>query len=72
MFGVRLTVVPDEMQAEVVCGLLRANGVACSYRKTDMAGAIGTYGGGYAIAGPTEILVDEGDLDEARKLLART
>jgi hypothetical protein len=69
MAGVRLTVVPDEMQAEVVCGVLRENGIACSYRKTDMAAAIGTYGGGYAIAGPTEILVDQGNLDSARKLL---
>jgi hypothetical protein len=68
--GVRLTIVPDEMQAEVVCGLLRANGIACSYRKTDTAAAIGTYGGGYAIAGPTEILVNPADLDAAKKLLA--
>jgi hypothetical protein len=69
--GVRLTVVPDEMQAEVVCGLLRANGIACSYRKTDSAAAIGAYGGGFAIAGPTEILVSEDDLAAARKVLAQ-
>jgi hypothetical protein len=69
MARVRLTVVPDEMQAGVVCGLLRENAIACSYRKTDMAAA--TYGGGHAIAGPTEILVKEDDLNAARKLLAR-
>jgi hypothetical protein len=69
--GVHLTVVPDEMQAEVVCGLLRQNGIACSYRKTDPAAAIGTYGGGYAIAGPTEILVEKDELEAARKILAR-
>ena len=70
--GVHLTVVPDEMQAEVVCGLLRENGIACSYRKTDPAAAVGTYGGGYAIAGPTEILVAEDDLEAAGRVLART
>jgi Putative prokaryotic signal transducing protein len=69
--GVHLTVVTDEMQAEVVCGLLRQNGIACSYRKTDSAGAISAYGGGYAIAGPTEILVDEDNLEAAQQVLAR-
>lgn len=32
-------------------------------------GGYGTYGGGFAIAGPTEVLVDEKDLDAARELL---
>jgi hypothetical protein len=41
----------------------------CSYRKTDVAGAIGTYGAGNSMAGPTEVLVDESDLAAARKVL---
>jgi hypothetical protein len=64
---VRLTVVHDEMEAEELCGLLRTNGIACSYRRTEVSAAIGTYGGGFA--GPTEILVDERDLNEAKNLL---
>jgi len=69
--AVRLTVVPDEMQAEVLCGRLRASGIECGYRKTDSAAAISAAGGGFAIAGPTEVLVDERDLERAKRLLAR-
>ena len=66
-----MTVVEDEMEAEALCGLLRTNGIKCSYRRTDRSAAVGTYGGGYAIAGPTEVLVDDADLDSARELLAK-
>ncbi|MEP6811956.1 MAG: DUF2007 domain-containing protein [Actinomycetota bacterium] len=69
MASVRLTVVNDEMAAEVLCGRLRASGIKCAYRKTDVAAGIGTYGGGFSIAGPTEVLVDERDLDVAREML---
>jgi hypothetical protein len=68
---VAVTVVEDEMEAEALCGLLRTNGIKCSYRRTDRSAAVGTYGGGYAIAGPTEVLVDDADLDSARELLAK-
>ncbi len=34
-----------------------------------MSAAIGTYGGGFAIAGPTEVLVDRKDFDTAREFL---
>jgi hypothetical protein len=57
------------MAAEVLCGRLRASGIECAYRKTDSAAAISAYGGGFAMAGPTEVLVDEHDLPDARKLL---
>ena len=68
MDAVTLTYVGDEMEAEVLCGLLRTNGIECSYRRSDVsAGA--AYGGGSPIAGPTEVLVHERDLAEARKLL---
>ena len=71
MASVKLTVVADEMEAEILCGLLRANGLTCTYRRTDVSAAIGTYGAGRAMAGPTEVLVNEEDLAAARKLLAR-
>ena len=69
MASVRLTVVSDEMAAEVLCGRLRASGIKCAYRKTDVAAGIADGGGGFSIAGPTEVLVDERDLGDARKLL---
>jgi hypothetical protein len=69
MGSVTLTVVGDEMEAEALCGLLRTNGIKCNYRRTDMSAGAGTYGGGFAIAGPTEVLVDQADLAAARKLL---
>ncbi len=64
---VRLTVVPNDLEAEVVCGLLRNNGIRCFHRKSDMAAGIGD--GSYVMAGPTEILVADTDLVEARDLL---
>ena len=70
MPAVTLTTVADEMEAEALCGLLRTNGIKCSYRRTDRSAAIGTYGGGFAMAGPTEVLVDEADLEAAKELLA--
>jgi len=71
MAGVRLTIVGDEMEAEALCGMLRANGIACSYRRTDVSAGIGTYGGGFAMAGPTEVLVEEHQLETAQKLLPK-
>lgn len=71
MAPIRLTVVSDEMAAEMLCGQLRASGIECGYRKTDTAAAVSALGGGFAMAGPTEVLVDERDLEDARKLLPR-
>jgi hypothetical protein len=65
----RLTVVHDEAEAEMVCGLLRANGIECSYRKTDLAA--GTWTGGFARGGPIELRVNEEDLVTARGLLPK-
>lgn len=63
----RLTVVGDETEAAVICGLLTTEGIACDQRRTDMgAGAWEATGSG----GPREILVAPTDLERARKLLA--
>jgi hypothetical protein len=63
---VGVTVVPNESAAEVVCGMLRANGIACGYGQTDFgAGA----SDGFPSGGPVEIFVAEEDVDEARTLL---
>ena len=61
-----LTVVANEMEAEVLCGSLRANGIACNYRKTDVA-AVWTLG--TSAGGPIEVLVDESDLEAAQALV---
>jgi sugar/nucleoside kinase (ribokinase family) len=71
MAEVTLTVVGDELEAEMLCGMLRANGVECSHRRTDPASAIAVYAVGNSIAGPTEVIVNEEDLERARRLLPR-
>jgi hypothetical protein len=66
---VTLTVVRDELEAEVVCGMLRTNGINCGHRRSDVAAGAAAYGGGSSIAGPIEIVVDEADVAAAKKLL---
>jgi hypothetical protein len=61
-----LTVVPGETEAELLCGLLRANGIECGYRDTD---AIDSPIEGFITSGPREVLVHESDLESARALL---
>jgi hypothetical protein len=69
MEPVTLTVVPNELEAEQLCGLLRANGIECAFRGSSMAAGSGTFGGGAGMAGPTEVLVSQDDLEAARELL---
>jgi hypothetical protein len=72
---VTLTVVANEMEAEMLCGELRANGIACMHRAT------GSFAQGFgsevtsAVWGagaPAEVLVEEEQLEGARKLLPDT
>jgi Putative prokaryotic signal transducing protein len=67
MAPARVAIVPDAVTADVVCGLLRQNGIECFHRRTDVAA--GAADGGFGSAGPTEVLVDERDLDAARRVL---
>jgi hypothetical protein len=64
---VTLTVVGNEPEAEMLCGLLRANGIACMHRRTDLAA--GMADASTSMGGPREILVEEAQLEEARELL---
>ena len=64
--AVRLTKVPGEPEAELLCNHLRSNGFECAYRPTGRrtrpsraSGARGMY----------EVLVHEKDLDRALELL---
>ena len=60
-FGVRLTVVASQGEADVICSLLRAEGIKCVERMADSIESSG---------GWREILVSESDLVLARELLA--
>jgi len=61
-----LTVVPGETEAELVCGLLRSNGIECAYRDTE---AVDTPLEEFIASGPREVLVHEADLEAAQALL---
>jgi hypothetical protein len=67
---VRVAVVPGEPEAEVLCGLLRANGIKCGFRPTPEAdSAFEGFGGE---GGEREILVDPADVEDAKALLEET
>ena len=65
---VRLTIASNEPEAEVLCGLLRSEGIVCMHRITNMA-----FGSGGEVAssgaGPREVLVRPEDLERSRCLL---
>ena len=62
-----VTVVSGESEAEVVCGLLRSEGIECAYRDTE---EIDSSLEDFIAAGSREILVHEKDLAAAKELLA--
>ena len=62
-----LTVVANEQEAELVCGLLRSAGFECGYRDTE---ALDSQMEDFTAAGQREVLVHSADLDDARALLA--
>ena len=61
-----LTIVPGETEAELLCGLLRSNGIECAYRDTS---SIDSTIEDFIAAGPREVLVHAADLEAARALL---
>jgi hypothetical protein len=63
--GVHLTTVASQREADVICGMLRAEGIKCGARE-----ATGAWTGSMASGLWYEILVSEGDLEVARELLA--
>jgi Putative prokaryotic signal transducing protein len=65
---IRVTAAPNEVAAEVICGRLRSEGIACYYRQADMAQA--AYEGSVPSAGWQEIVVAAKDLQRARDILA--
>ena len=69
---VTLTVVANEMEAEMLCGELRANGIPCMHQSagafSDSYGSAVT-GAVFGEAASTAVLVDEAQLEEARTFL---
>ena len=59
-------VVSGEPEAQIVCGLLRSNGIDCGYRDTE---AIDSPLEDFMAAGQREVLVRPADLEAARALL---
>ena len=64
---VHLTAVGSQAEADILCSLLRENGIRCGDRPTDVA--IQGMGGS---GGWREILVSEDQLEAARELLPAT
>jgi Putative prokaryotic signal transducing protein len=60
---VRLTVVASQAEADIICSLLRAHGIACADRPADISAEV------MGVGGWTEILVTEDDVGAARELL---
>jgi len=64
---VRVTIVPNEVAADVVCTFLRAEGIRCGHRITNMGA--GGWDGVPNAGGAREVLVDPADLEAAREAL---
>jgi hypothetical protein len=65
--GVVVSTVADEIEAELVCGLLRSAEIECGHRLTE---ATDSAFEGIASDGPREILVHQAELEAARAVLA--
>jgi hypothetical protein len=66
MPAVRLTVMPNRLEAEQLCSLLGLEGIECFCRSTDVS--VGA-ADGLGAAWFTEVWVDEADLERAREML---
>ena len=62
-----LDVVGSEFEADVICGLLRSEGIECEVQKTNLA--VGMADAAASAAGPREIVVHAEDLARAREIL---
>ena len=65
---IRVTIVPNEVAADVVCTFLRSEGILCGHRVTNIGA--GAWDGVPNVGGAREVLVDRADLEAAREALA--
>jgi hypothetical protein len=61
----RLTTVRGEVEAEMLCGILRSFGIKCASGLSATEAAEG-----FVANPPHDVFVDENDLDRAREILA--
>ena len=61
-------VVSTEAEAELLCSLLRNEGIRCTYRVSNYGAGTGD---GLAVGGPQEVIVRSADLAAAREILAK-
>ena len=64
---VRLTVVPDEGEAEILCRMLRAEGIRCAHFRTNASS--GGSDASASFGGWREVVVLREDAERARSLL---
>ena len=64
---VRLTVVPDEGEAEILCRMLRAEGIRCAHYRTNASS--GGSDASASFGGWREIVVRKDDRERASTLL---
>jgi hypothetical protein len=64
-----LQVLGSEPEAELLCSLLRSEGIPCILQKTNFAAGVGD--GMSVIGGPREVVVHADRLAEAREVLER-
>jgi Putative prokaryotic signal transducing protein len=64
---VRVAIVRNQPEAEIVCSLLRSEQIPCFHRATDFAA--GSFDGVVSSAGAREVMVSAVDLERARELL---
>jgi hypothetical protein len=64
---VRLTVVPNEIEAEQIRSLLELEGIEAMHRVTNFGS--GSIDAGSSMAGAREVLVDAENLEAARALI---
>ena len=65
MSEVTVAVVPTESEADMVLGLLRANGIEANLRGAALSAGVWPTGA----SSPVEVVVDESDAAQARELL---
>jgi hypothetical protein len=65
--NVVVATVANELDADVVCGLLRANGIECWTQDTE---AIDDPNEDFIESGPHEVVVSAADADAAKQILA--
>jgi Putative prokaryotic signal transducing protein len=66
---VRLTIVYDEIEAEMICQVLREEGIECGHRRTNVSA--GAWRLLPTIGGQREVFVNDADADAARDVLER-